>query len=298
MQTRRRRLLNSTGLIWLVMIAVAVVIGCGSATPLLNLSFAQNTLVGTAGGGGDPVATTGPGGNNPIQTVCDMDPERRGIFIVVQNESQQFVRLSMTFVASAGAGGFVCDDEVNNYFNAGYRAAVLNSSGSMTIGCDTIQLLGGTALLIRRVTDTMAQNVGGDPNNAPVAQPPLNGGTFIPLPEAIVLGDDDPIFICTGNNLCTQRGFVYSDIANNPIAFIDVARTQDTVCNANAGTAPEYRLGNPNVDDNQIQPFQYPSGGTIILTILDRSTNANPNVNQVVWAVFDVDGNLIHAEQR
>ena len=298
MLSRWRRNLNSTGIIWLTMIAVTVFIGC-SSSPLAALYFAQNAFVdpNLGAGGGDPT-TQPPGGTNPIQTVCDLDPERRGIFVVVQNEAQQFVRLTMTFVASAGAGGFVCDTEVNNYFNAGYRTAVLGVGGVIFIGCDPIRLLGGDSLLTLRVADTLAQNVGGDPNNAPVAQPPLNGGRFIPLPELIVLGDEDPIFICTGNNLCTQRGFVYSDIANNPIAFIDVARTQDTVCNAGSGTVPEWRLGNPNVADNTIQPFQFPSGGTIVITVLDRSTNANPNVNQVVWAVFDVDGNPIHGERR
>ena len=297
MLSRWRRNLNSTGIIWLTMIAVTVLIGC-SSSPLAALYFAQNAFVDPNPASGGGVATTGPTGTNPIQTVCDLDPERRGIFLVVRNESQQFARLAMTFVASAGVGGFVCDTEVNNYFNNGYRTTVLNAGGAVAIGCDTIQLLGGESLLTLRVADTVAQNVGGDPNNAPFAQPPLNGGVFIPLPELIVLGDSDPIFICTGNNLCTQRGFVYSDIANNPIAFINVARTQDTVCNAAAGTVPEWRLGNPNVADNTIQPFQFPSGGTLVITVLDRSTNAIPNVNQVVWAVFDVEGNLIHGERR
>ncbi len=295
MHSRSRRVLNSTGIIWLAALAAAVFIGCGSVSPLVSLQFANNLLGRGLGGGTAPTTQNGGG---DIQTVCDLDANRRGIAITVQNEAEQFVRVSMTLVASAGPGGFVCDDEVSNYFSAGYRETVLDAGNGATIGCDVVQLLGGTRLLTLRLTDTLAQNVGGDMNDIPVAQPPLNGNSLLPLPELIVLGDENPIFICTGNNLCTQRGFVYSDIANNPIAFINASRTQDTVCNANAGTAPEWRLGNPNIEDNQIQPFQYPAGGTLLVTVLDRADNANRNVNQVVWAVFDVDGNLIHGERR
>ncbi|MFQ5422459.1 MAG: hypothetical protein ACE5F9_00600 [Phycisphaerae bacterium] len=294
MHSRCRQVLNSTGIIWLAAIAAAVFIGCGSVSPLVSLQFANN-LIGRGLGGGTAPTTQ----NGDIQTVCDLDANRRGIRIAVLNEAQQFARMSMTLVASAGLGGFVCDDELSNYFNAGYRETVLDAGNGATIGCDMVQLLGGTRLLTLRLTDTIAQNTGGGTNDIPpIAQPPLNGNSLLPLPELIVLGDEDPIFICSGNSLCTQRGFVYADSASTPIASINASRTQDTVCNANAGTAPEWRLGNPNVNDNEIQPFQYPAGGTLLITVLDRADNANPNVNQVVWAVFDVDGNLIHGERR
>lgn len=300
MHARWHRIANLTGIFWLFALAVAISIGCAS-NPLLSLNFVANTLDafngagGPAGGGGDPVAgdPTAP----LIGSVCDLDAQRRGIFVVVRNEAQQFAQISLTFAVSAGGAGFACDAEVPNYFSAGYRAAILVDNVTF-IGCDAIRLFSGDQILTLRITDTLAQNVGGDPATATIAQPPLNGSTFIPLPELIVLGDDSPNFICTGNNLCTQRGFIYTDIANNPIAFINASRTQDTVCNANAGTAPEWRLGDPNVDDLLILPYQYPAGGTLRISILDRASNINPNVNQVVWQVFDVEGNLIHDELR
>ena len=131
MLSRWRRNLNSTGIIWLTMIAVTVLIGC-SSSPLAALYFAQGAFGGDpplGQGGGDP--TTNPGGGaGPIQTVCDLDPERRGIFVVVQNEAQQFVRLSMTFVASEGAGGFVCATEVNSREEIEAFAKALSEIGS------------------------------------------------------------------------------------------------------------------------------------------------------------------------
>ena len=300
MNERWYRIANLTGIFWLFALAVAISIGC-AANPLLSLNFVANTLDqfndpdGPAGGGGDPII--GDPGAPIIGSVCDLDAEKRGFFITVRNESQQFAQLSLTFAVSAGGAGFVCDDEVPIYFNAGYRTAMLVDNITF-VGCDPIRLFSGDRILTLRITDTLGPNPGGNPDTATIAQPPLNGSSFIPLPEIIVLGDETPNFVCTGVNLCTQRGFIYTDVANNPIAFVNASRTQDTVCNANAGALPEWRLGDPNIDDFLIQPFQYPAGGTLRISILDRASNVNPNVNQVVWQVFDVDGNLIHDERR
>lgn len=295
MFARMRSLAGSTGIIWIVAIGVIVAIGCGPTSPLLNLRFA-GTLAGLGIGGGSQPTTT-PGGGNAIQRSCDMDPNRRGINFLLLNQAQQTVRYTLIFVASAGPGGFVCDEDVSDYIAAGYRDTVLDVGNGATFGCDIVRLLGGTRLLSLRINNSIAQDVGGTQENQTVGQVPLNGNTFIPLPELIVLGDSDPIFTCTGNSLCTQRGFVYTDIAGTPISFVNASRTQDTVCNANAGSAPEWRLADPNEDDEDANAFQYVAGGTIIARILDRATNANPTVNQVVWNVFNIEGDEIHVER-
>lgn len=296
MFARMRSLAGSTGIIWIVAIGVFVAIGCGPTSPLLNLRFA-GTLAGLGiGGGSQPTTTAGAGGNTIDQT-CDLDANRRGINFLLLNQAQQTVRYTLIFIASAGPGGFVCDEDVNAYIAAGYRDTVLDVGNGATFGCDIVRLLGGTRLLSLRVSNSVAQDVGGTPENQTVGQVPLNGNTFIPLPELIVLGDSDPIFTCTGNNLCTQRGFVYTDIAGTPISFVNASRTQDTVCNANAGSAPEWRLANPNNDDEDANAFQYVAGGTLVVRILDRASNANATVNQVVWNVFDVEGNDVHLER-
>src|SRR5262249_25852394 len=153
-------------------------------SPLLNLQFAS--LLGGRGAGGGSRPTTGTGGTgNTIQQSCDLDPARRGIRFVLSNQAQQFARYTITFVASAGSGGFVCGEDENDYLAAGYRDTVLDAGNGATIGCDVVRLLGGTRLLTLRVSDAIAQNVGGAAPGI-VAQPPLNGNTFIPLPELIV----------------------------------------------------------------------------------------------------------------
>jgi len=298
MFARVREKVGATGIIWCVAIAIIVALGCGRNSPFLAIQFA-GTLGPPAGGGTRP-STSQNNGSTTISQSCDLDAAKRGIRVVLANEAQQFVRYSITFIASAGPGGFVCDEDLNDYFAAGYRDTILDVGNGATFGCDVVRLLGGTRMLSLRIADTLAQNVGGttDPANVPIAQPPLNGNTFIPLPELIVLGDTDPIFTCTGNNLCTQRGFVYTDVANTPIAFVNVSRTQDTVCNSRAGTAPEWRLSDLNKADNQASPFQFVPGGGIGIDVLDRANNANVNVNQVVWTVVDINGNIIHAARR
>lgn len=295
MFARMRSLAGSTGIIWVAAICIIVAIGCGSTSPLLSLRFA-GTLAGLGVGGGSQPATN-PAGGNALQTSCDLDPARRGINFLLLNQAQQTVRYTLIFLASAGPGGFVCAEDESAYIAAGYRDTVLDTGNGATFGCDIVRLLGGTRMLSLRVANSVAQDVGGTVENQTVAQVPLNGNTFIPLPELIVLGDDDPIFTCTGNNLCTQRGFVYTDIAGTPIAFVNASRTQDTVCNANAGSAPEWRLADLNEDDEDANAFQYVSGGTIIVRILDRATNVNQAANQVVWNVFDINGDDVHLER-
>lgn len=296
MFARMRSLAGSSGIIWIVAICIIVAIGCaGPTSPLLNLRFA-GTLAGLGVGGGSQ-PTSNPTTGTTLRRSCDLDVARRGINFLLLNQAQQTVRYTLIFVVSAGPGGFVCTEDENRYLAAGYRDTVLDAGNGATFGCDIVRLLGGTRILSLRVANTMAQDVGGTVENQTVAQVPLNGNTFIPLPELIVLGDSDPIFTCTGNNLCTQRGFVYADIAGTPIAFVNASRTQDTVCNANAGSAPEWRLADINRADNTANPFQYVSGGTIVVRVLDRATNVNQSANQVVWNVFNINGDVIHAER-
>jgi len=295
MFARMRSLAGSAGIIWVAAIGVIVAIGCtGHTSPLLQLQFA-NALSGFAAGGGSQPTTTPGNGGNTIDQSCDLDPAKRGIRMLLQNQAQQTVRYSLTFVASAGPGGFVCAEDEPAYISAGYRETALDVGNGVTIGCDIVRLLGGTRILTFRVANSMALAVGGLEANVTTAQTPLNGNVFIPLPELIVLGDSEPIFTCTGNNLCTQRGFVYTDIAGTPIAFVNASRTQDTVCNANAGSAPEWRLANPNNDDEDANAFQYVAGGSILVRVLDRASNANPTINQVIWSVLNIDGDVIHA---
>lgn len=296
MFARMRGLTGSTGVIWVAAIAVIVVIGCGPTSPLLNLRFA-GTLGGISSGGGSQPTSNPNTDTDSIRSSCDLDANRRGINFLLLNQAQQTVRYSLVFLASAGSGGFVCAEDENDYIAAGYRDTVLDVGNGATFGCDIVRLLGGTRLLSLRINNTIAQDVGGTEENQTVGQVPLNGNTFIPLPQIIVLGSSDPIFTCTGNDLCTQRGFVYTDIAGTPISFVNASRTQDTVCNANAGSAPEWRLADPNELDEDANAFQYVAGGTIIVRILDRASNANASVNQVVWNVFDIEGNDIHLER-
>jgi len=289
-----RSFAGSTGIIWMTAMCVIVAIGCGHTSPLLQLQFA-NALAGLGqGGGSQPTTTPGGGNTDTIQQSCDLDTAKRGINFLLQNQAQQTVKYTLTFIASAGPGGFVCAEDENAYIAAGYRDTTLDVGNGATFGCDIVRLLGGTRMLSLRVANNIALCVGGLEANITIGQVPLNGNTFIPLPELIVLGDSDPAFTCTGNNLCTQRGFVYTDIAGTPIAFVNASRTQDTVCNVNAGSAPEWRLADPNEDDIDANAFQYVAGGTIVVRVLDRANNANAAQNQVIWSVFDIDGDLIH----
>jgi len=120
----------------------------------------------------------------------------------------------------------------------------------------------------------------------------------IPLPEMIVFGSSDPDFICSGGavvgNLCTQRGFVYTSVADLPVGKpVEAFRIQGTVCETNFGSAPEWRLD--ITDDNQNQLFEYGRGGTIVVRVLDRSADDPAETrNQAVWTVIDSNSTTLH----
>lgn len=298
-----RRLTMPGVVVVLIAVVSAVVLGCKGMSPFLSAQFASN-ITPRPGPAPTPPPTTSPDDTTTISSVCDLDAALRGIQISISNQAQQKVRFAMSLMASAGPGGFVCDAQVQDYLNAGYTDAIPAGSGNtFTIGCDVLTLLSGNRLLILKYginelpEQSLTANPGGDPATATTISLRRrdNGGTFIPLPEIIVFGDSDPNFTCTGGDLCTQRGFVYSSINNLPIGKpADAARIQGTVCNAAAGTAPEWRL-DKTTTDGVVQPFQYVAGGTILATILDRSSDSlNDARNQVVWMVTDEGAQVIH----
>jgi hypothetical protein len=314
-----RRVMSFVGLAWIFTGAVFVSIGCGSLSvfgpfnPFLAARF-NTTLAGVVSQGNltspaDP--GTGTGGTTTVVTdITQLSVAQRTIQVSIQNESEQRVRFAMTFVVSAGAGGFVPDSEIQNYLNAGYSdAAPPGAGGSTIVGCDTIGLARGTRLLTLAFginqgdVATLAGNVtggtgGGGTVPTFILQRRDNGSANIPLPELIVFGSSDPDFICSGGaligNLCTQRGFVYSSVADLPVGKpVEASRIQGTVCETNFGTAPEWRLD--LTVDNQVQPFQYGRGGTIVVQVLDRSADDPTETrNQVVWTVTDSNDATLH----
>ena len=122
--------------------------GCGGS-PFLAAQFASNftpsRLGPPAGGGngGPPVDTT------VLGSVCDLTgAASRFINVSLQNQAQQRVRFAINFVVSAGTGGFVCDEQTQEYLNAGYTDAFApGSASSLTIGCDTVTLNSGNRIL-------------------------------------------------------------------------------------------------------------------------------------------------------
>jgi hypothetical protein len=302
-----------SGVFWLLCIGVLVAWGCNSS-PFLAAQFATNLSNFLGPGQGQttqPTTTTTPADNNtPITSVCDLPSALRNVQVALVNESPQFVRFSMTFVVSAGPGGFVsCSDEISRYEQAGYNdLCTPNSCRTVSIGCDTVTLVSGTRMLglafgiNQGVTATLDPNTGGTSGSAPVRQLTLaNGSSSIPLPEIIVFGNDNPDFICLGSDVCTQNGFVYTSPppANLPIGkSIEALRIQGTVCNERVGTAPEWRLDKTPFN-TVTASFQFAAGGTITATVLDRSSDALTNTrNQAVWLVTDAGGNTIHFEER
>ncbi len=304
----------------LALCGLAASAGCKGVSPFLAANF-NSTLVDGQGLGdpqpGGPPTNGGGNGNGGtdggvVSSVCTLPANQQVISITIQNESQQFVDFSVTLVVSAGGGGFVCDDSIQDYLNAGYGDAIIpGSASSITIGCDTISLLSGTRVLTlefginQGLVARIAPNIGGDPEaDLPnfVLQRRDNGSPLLPLPELMVMGNEDPDFICTGGaivgNLCTQRGFVYVSSAGFPVGKpAEASRIQGTVCAENFGTAPEWRLD--KTLDTVIQPFQYGRGGAILATVLDRASDAIENTrNQVVWLVTDADDNTLHFEDR
>lgn len=291
----------------------AVGLAC-SSSPFLAAQF--NTQLANFLAGNPPAPP--PNNNNAndntnnqvLASVCDLEAAQRTLRVELRNSAPQNVEFAMTFVVSAGPGGFVCDAEVQNYINAGYSDAIVPGSGNqLAIGCDVITLLSGTRILTlefgsnQGAAGIVQANTSGD---AAQTGPPLalrrrdNGGLDIPLPEVIVFGTDDQNYICIGGatvgDLCTQRGFRYLSPAGLTVGKSpEASRIQGTVCAENFGSAPEWRLD--KTLDTVTQPFQYGRGGSIVARILDRSNDAlnNPR-NQVVWTVLDAAGNTLHPE--
>ncbi len=288
---------------------------CGSISPFLAAQFNQN-LIGTIGNGPPPVINNNQNGNDNtdpdvLASVCDLPEVQRVIQISVQNEAQQAVDFSMTLIASAGPGGFVCDSQLQDYLDAGYRDAIVPGSGnSFVVGCDTINLLSGTRILTlefgvnQGVVARLPANTNAGVQFPDATLPTIelrradDGSTLLPLPEVIVAGSGDPDFVCSGNNLCTQRGFVYVTNAGIPVGkAAEASHIQGTVCAENIGTAPEWRLD--KTLDNVSQPFQFGRGGAIVFGVLDRAADPlNSTRNQVSWLVIDENDATIQFPDR
>ena len=175
----------------------------------------------------------------------------------LQNEAQQAVQFAVTFVVSAGDGGFVCDDELQNYLNAGYSDAAAPGQTTIQIGCDEVQLLSGTRLLTLdfgiNQNQRLEPNTGGVGTNTVFPLTTRSGGANIPVPELVVFGDSDSKFICRNQDLCTQSGFVYVSSSNIQVGkAAEVIRIQGTLCNEGFGTAPEWRL-DKTVDNVRVE---------------------------------------------
>lgn len=311
MLNRVRSLAGCSGAAWLLCIAGLVALGCQGASPFLAAQFATNIgpFVGAVGGGS--TTSTAPSGNTntPVDSVCDLQTNLRNIQVSIINESLQQVRFSMTFMVSAGTGGFVdCSDEITRYEQAGYRdACTPGTCATVSVGCDTISLNSGTRLL--RLDFGINQGVLATLPEAPSTGTSFpqrqltlgNGSSDIPVPEVIIFGNDDPNFICVGGDLTTQRGFVYSTPppAQLPIGKpAEAIRIQGTVANEQFGTAPEWRL-DKTPSNGTFASFQFQAGGTIVATVLDRATDSLSNTrNQAVWRVTDAGGTTLIFEER
>ena len=324
MYSRFRRVMSFVGLTWIFAGAAFVSIGCGSLgvfggfNPFLAARF-NATLAGVVSQG-NLTSPAAPGAGTPttgdtvvITDLTQLAQSQRTIQVSVENESEQRVRFAMTFVVSAGVGGFVPDSEIQTYLDAGYSdAAAPGPGGSTIIGCDTVALARGTRLLTLSFginqgdAATLPGNVGGGTGGGAggsvqtfvLRSRATNNSQDIPLPELIVFGASDPDFICSGGavvgDLCTQRGFVYTSVADLPVGKpVEASRIQGTVCESNFGTAPEWRLD--TTVDNQVQPFQYGLGGTIVVRVLDRSADDPTETrNQAVWTVTDANDTTLH----
>jgi hypothetical protein len=278
--------------------------GCGGISPFGALNFAnQNTTT-------PPPAQhqIGQPSDGPPQAVvnstCDLSADRKIVTMMVRNEAPHDVAYVMTLLASAGAGGFVCDADRPSYLAAGYLSVPLGGGGATQIGCNPVVLSqaggfrGGTELLALTIMSTMPANLTGNPQQGPIAANPLDGSTPIPVPEVIVLGSNDAVFVCVGSDLCTQGGFSYNNALQVPIQKITATRTQGTMCNTGAAARAEWRLLNPSQADSTAQGHQYVAGGGITLSVLDRLFAAAGN--QVVWRVIGPLPGLtdVHQEER
>lgn len=303
------RLSNRTKLSAKVVLVAATIaaIGCAGANPFLSAQFANSISV-FRGATGAPVSppSVGDDGTNTdgttLSSVCDLPNNQQVINVSIENEAvAQQVQFNITFVVSAGTGGFVCDDQVADYTASGYTDAfAAGSANSIDIGCETVTLAGGNRILTQEFGFNSADIIpqrGSSDVDAPtvILAGSLNGDANIPLPELIVFGSSDPNFQCIPPDLCTQRGFVYlntSDVVTGK--SVDADHIQGTLCNEGFGTAPEWRL-DKTLNDNIVQAFQFPPGGTIVVTVLDRASDTLTNTrNQVVWLVTNSGGQTVH----
>lgn len=292
-------------IVGVVILAAVTVIGCGNVSPFLSLHFAANSdLQDTQG---TPRSLPQPDGTSDetLASVCNLSEELRSIQVTLENYSADNVRFAMTFVASAGPGGFVCTDQLEDYLDAGY---VRHNTNTIVIGCDTV-ILGGSQVLVleygfNEIPESWIQRATTDGTNVTPTTLALTrrnqaARTDIPLPELIVFGTDDPIFECSGagaNRLCTQRGFVYvTDALVATGKPVEASRIQGTPCAENYGSSPEWYLDKTTLDGTT-QIFQYPAGGTITVGILDRSGDPLTSTrNQVVWTVLSAAGATVHS---
>ncbi len=215
MLNRIRSLAGCSGAAWLLCIAGLVALGCQGASPFLAAQFATNIgpFVGAVGGGSTTSSAPSGNTNTPVDSVCDLQSNLRNIQVSIINEAQQQVRFSMTFMVSAGTGGFVdCAEEVTRYEQAGYRdACTPGTCATVSVGCDTISLNSGTRLLrldfgINQGVIATLPAAPSTGTSFPQRQLTLgNGSADIPVPEVIIFGSDDPNFICVGGDLTTQR---------------------------------------------------------------------------------------------
>ncbi len=294
MKSRTLMLASSFGGLALVVAVAAVAPGCGGISPVANLWF-----LGTATGAiprvspdSQPSGGGGGGGTNPA-SICNVAEPQRSIRIAIRSESQVATDFRITFVASAGGNGFVCSDQIAAYTAFGYTAQTLNQ-GSITFGCDTVDLTQGTQLLAVTLTGTLPPVLATDVFTSAAA--PLDGNTTIPIPEIIILGDASSAspFSCVNGDECTQGGFRY-----NSQTVIPASRTQDTLCEALIANRPQWVVRDPTLVDtpDQVLPFQYTKGGQIIFTILNR-LNSPFVQNQAVWLVRNAANQIIHIEAR
>lgn len=293
-----------------------IILSCGGISPYSVLGLVNSAATNhqsPQGGGG---AGTGAGGvgipiAGGVSTTCDLASERKNITVLLKNESAQNIVYSISFLASTGSGGFVCDADRQRYLNGGYVSA----GASITLGCRSLTtsdsaFRGGTEILVRRVGRDagnnlilLGPNLGGKIETATKAVAPLDGITLIPTPEVIVLGDDEAssnaLFVCQSGNPCTQGGFTYVNAQRVQIDDVFASATQDTQCNVGAGSRPEWRLRNPNSLDQGAAASEYVAGANITLTVLNRLFAA-ASLNKVVWAVVGPVPNLeqIHSERR
>jgi len=295
----------ATGLCLAALAGFAIACGSGSISPFLAAQFNQNIIEAQQNLGRPPVINPPVDDDDDddpgfLASVCDLPQSQRSVEVTIQNLADTSVDFSLTFVVSAGPGGFVCDADLQNYLDAGYSDAIVPGSGdSAEIGCESVTLGGGTRILTMEFGENQGAAARIPPNNDPnitfpnVALPSQtltrqdDGTPDIPLPELIIVGTNNPNFVCTANELCTQRGFVYVTAGGIPVGLsAEASRIQGTVCAENFGTAPQFLL-DKSLDDTT-QPFQYGRGGSIVFGVLDREDDPiTSQRNQTVWLVID-----------